>query len=157
MHKTTGKASHIDELISALFSASRAIREHVHRGGKAPVASHLQLEVLRYVGEHEAPTMKEVAGYLCVTPPSATFLIGGLVDGGELARVADSRDRRVVRLVLTPRGRRAFRESSEKILRRMKEVLGALSAREAQELSRMLKKIAAPLASRRPQCNNRLA
>ena len=131
----------IGQLISMVFSTSRLIRERAKDREKIDPFSFLQLETLRYVAEKDNPSMKDIADYLCVTPPSATSLINGLAEAGQLERVHDKNDRRFVRLVVTPKGKTALASGFKKIITRMRRILNNLNARERSDLFKILEKL----------------
>ena len=133
--------TNIEQLISMIFAVSRLIRERAKYREKIDPFSFLQLETLRYVAEKDNPSMKDVADYLCITPPSATSLINSLVKAGQLERVHDKNDRRFVRLVVTPKGKTALAGGFKKITTRMRRVLSNLNAKEKNGLFKILEKL----------------
>ena len=64
--------------------------------------------VLRYLWEHDAATVTEVAGAIGQTHSAVSQLCGPLMRAGLLTRRTDSRDRRRSRLSLTAKGRKAM-------------------------------------------------
>ena len=68
--------TNIEQLISMIFAVSRLIRECAKDREKIDPFSFLRLETLRYVTEKDNPSMKDVADYLCVTPPSGLNMKG---------------------------------------------------------------------------------
>jgi len=133
--------SMINKIISLIFTTSRRIQERAKDRERIDPFSFLQLETLRYVAEKDNPSMKDIADYLCVTPPSATSLINGLVKAGQLERVYDKDDRRLVHIAVTPKGKAAFASGFKKITTRMRRVLSNLNAKERNDLFKILKKL----------------
>ena len=131
----------IGQLISMIFTASRLIRERAKDREKIDPFSFLQLETLRYVVEKDNPSMKDIADYLCITPPSATSLINSLVKTKQLERIHDKDDRRFVRLVVTSKGKAALASGFKKITTRMRRVLSNLNAKERSDLFKILEKL----------------
>ena len=132
----------IGQLISMIFAVSRLIRERAKDREKIDPFSFLRLETLRYVAEKDNPSMKDVADYLCVTPPSATSLINSLVEAGQIERIYDKDDRRFVRLAVTPKGKTALASGFKKITTRMRRLLSNLNAKERSDLFKILEKFA---------------
>jgi len=64
-----------------------------------------------------------LADRLALAKPTITALVDGLVDRGYLTRTADSGDRRVTRIALTQRGRRALEAAEAAMADRLQEVL----------------------------------
>jgi len=134
--------TNIEQLISMIFAVSRLIRERAKDREKIDPFSFLRLETLRYVAEKDNPSMKDVADYLCVTPPSATSLINSLVEAGQIERIYDKDDRRFVRLAVTPKGKTALASGFKKITTRMRRLLSNLNAKERSDLFKILEKFA---------------
>ena len=134
--------TNIEQLISMIFTTSRLIRERAKNREKIDPFSFLQLETLRYVAEKGDPSMKNVADYLYITPPSATSLINSLVKTKQLERIHDKDDRRLVRLVITPKGKTALASGFKKITTRMRRLLSNLDAKEKDNLFKILEKLA---------------
>ena len=64
-----------------------------------------------------------LADRLALAKPTITALVDVLVDRGYLTRTADDGDRRVTRIALTQRGRRALEASEAAMAERLGEVL----------------------------------
>jgi len=131
----------IGQLVSMIFTTSRLIRERAKDREKIDPFSFLRLETLRYVAEKDNSSMKDVADYLCVTPPSATSLINSLVEAGQLERIYDKDDRRFVRLAVTQKGKTALASGFKKITTRMRKALNNLDAKERSDLITILEKL----------------
>ena len=140
----------IERLVPLIVATRRLIREQVRNRNRVDPFSFLRLETLRYVAEQGTPAMKDVADYLGVTPPSATSLIEGLVKIRRLTRAFDKRDRRIVRLAVTPSGKRAMEHGFKRMRQRMKGILVRLNDRELDDLSRILKKLSRLYTTKTP-------
>ncbi len=132
------KSGDLNDLILLIFNTRRLIAE---RYRQASGFSLLQLETLRYIAENENPTMKDVADYLAVTPPSATALIELLVKSGKIKRLSTKGDRRVVCLSLTIGGKKALAAGFKEKTARMRALLETLSADDRKNLARILKNL----------------
>jgi DNA-binding MarR family transcriptional regulator len=66
----------------------------------------------------------ELAGRLAVTKPTLTALVDGLVDRGYVVRETSDRDRRAVRVSITPAGRAAAESAGRGFRAVLDEVLG---------------------------------
>ena len=78
--------------------------------------------------------MKTLAAHLHVTPPSATSMTEGLVKKGWLARETDAKDRRVVRVLVTPQGRAVMRKVRASLAREWGQLLDSLNSKERKYL-----------------------
>lgn len=130
-----------NDLISLIFTATRLIRERTAGHGKVDPFSMAQFKVLALVSEKGSPTMKEVADLLYITSPSATAIINRLVKARELERIYDKEDRRIVRLMLTEKGRKSLAERREAVTARMSKVIESLNKKERDDLANILIKI----------------
>jgi DNA-binding MarR family transcriptional regulator len=80
------------------------------RLAQSPAVPPTQLRVLTIVARSRHTNMSRLAEALGVVPSSASRLCDRLEATGLLRRVPDPRDRREVRLLLTPAGRRLLEE-----------------------------------------------
>lgn len=129
------------DLISLIFTATRLIRERTAGHGKFDPFSIAQCKVLAFVAENNLPTMKDVAGFLYITSPSATAIINQLVKAGEIQRIYDQEDRRIVRLRLTEKGDKALVERRKEVSARMSKVLESLTEKDKESFAEILTKI----------------
>jgi DNA-binding MarR family transcriptional regulator len=86
--------------------------------------------------ESKALTPRELAAIECVSPPSMTRTVSGLVERGFVARQDDPLDGRRVFLSLTPAGLSALRETRQKRDAWMACRLKGISASEREVLVR---------------------
>lgn len=100
-----------------------------------------QLQVLQYVSEHENPTMKDIAAELQVTPPSVTTIVEALCEGGFLKREVDEHDRRIIRVVVTPKTFRTFSSLKDAKLVILKNLFSKLSNEDKETLSVIINKL----------------
>ncbi len=85
--------------------------------------------------------MRDLADFLCVTPPSATSLIDSLVESKLLKRNFDNADRRTIRLTITALGEKAMKKEFKQIAHQMKKVLNCLEKNEQTQLISIYKKV----------------
>ena len=135
------KTDKINYLISLMFNTGRLIYRQSHRKNRTNIFSFLQLEVLNYVLENKEPLMKDVANFLCITPASATSLINRLVKAGMLKRYFDKNDRRIIRLFITAKGKKALNREFRKSSLRLRKILTKLNQREQENLIRIFQKL----------------
>lgn len=135
------KQSSVEELVSLVFAMGRVVRENIWNKDRGPCGSLLGLEVLQYVEEAGQPHMREIAKKFHVTPPAATIMINGLVQGKMLRRILDPADRRSVRVGLTAPGRKVLVRGMAKKTNAFKKVFAVLTPAERTRFAAMLKKI----------------
>jgi DNA-binding MarR family transcriptional regulator len=133
-----------EELPQLMFEMGRLLKREISREGEA--LSYLDVETLRYIQENTnerahggaSPSMREVAVYLMIAPPSATALIDGLVKGGMLERTSDAKDRRIVRLALSKKGSTFLEKTMHARAKAFTRVIAHLSPKDCDELARIL-------------------
>lgn len=136
-----GSVPRVKRLGSLFLALKRALHERLQRSASFDSASLARIAVLDLVRQKGETTMKDVAAYLCVTPPSATALADGAVAAGFLKRRQDPDDRRSVRLRLTPKGKRALVSGMRGVETAMGRMFSRLDAQEQDRLIALLEKI----------------
>ena len=132
----------IEQIISLFFTTSRLIyKESTKNKDRPDFFSFLQLEVLGYIKENKKLSMKKVASFLSVTPPSATSLINRLVKTGVLMRFFDEKDRRTVLLSLTHKGEVVLNREFKKVSAQMQKTLMKLNSKEQKNLIEIFQKL----------------
>lgn len=133
------KADQISQIINLIFNVRQLLHEKL-ASGKDGKVSFLQMITMLYI-KKKKPLMKEVADYLAITPPSATSVVNSLIEEGNIMRVLDPEDRRIVRVAITKKGEKALRDNQEMIFSRMRKSLEYLSTKEQKDLARILNKV----------------
>ena len=108
------------------------------RLAQAPSVPPAQLRVLTIVARGRQTNMSRLAETLGVVPSSASRLCDRLEATGLLRRVPDPRDRREVRLLLTPAARRLLEELRDRRRAALAAVLDRMTPAGRQELVRAL-------------------
>ncbi len=128
-----------DDLISIMFTVGRLMR--AAEGFIANDCSLFHIKVLEFIAEKKNPTMKELAEYFVVTPPSATSLIELLVKTRLLRREADKNDRRTVRISVTAKGKKTLHEGLARSKLLIKKFFSGLTKQEIAEMESIMKKV----------------
>ena len=131
----------LDELISAALSFIRIMRKNFIRKGHLNSFSIVQFEALYYINEVSQPTMKNIAQFLGITPPSATSIVNALIKMKKIERLNDKKDKRIVKLKLTPLGRKTVADTTKIISLRMKHIFSKLNEKERSALIKIYKKL----------------
>ena len=132
----------IDKITTLIFNVSRKLHFNIkNERPEKDLWSMVRLEALRFVSENKNPTMRELADYLSITPPSTTTLIGPLIRDKMLKRVEDKVDRRKTRLFITVRGEKYFYDSYKQLNEYMKKSLLILNEGEQKNLILILEKL----------------
>lgn len=101
----------------------------------------LQVHALGFVEHHPGITMKELASMLCITSPSATAFADRLEKQGLIRRRHDSKNRKLVRLSVTPRGKAILKKKIAEKKTLITGVLRCLPARDQKTLARLLEEL----------------
>ena len=99
-----------------------------------------QFVVLSYLAEHDGVAQHELADVLCVDANNLVILLNELETLGFAERQRDPADRRRHIVVMTDKGRAAFKRGEKAREQVEDEVLGALDAEERDALRQLLAK-----------------
>lgn len=91
-----------EELLAAVGTLRRQVRRTSGRPWPASTLTGAQLDLLRVVRARPGLAVAEAADALGVAANTVSTLVGQLAAAGLLSREADSADRRIARLTLTP-------------------------------------------------------
>jgi DNA-binding MarR family transcriptional regulator len=108
------------------------------RLAQSPTVPPTQLRVLSIIAGNQHTNMSRLAEALDVVPSSASRLCDRLEATGLLRRVPDPRDRREVRLLLTPAAQRVLEDLRERRRTALAEVLDRMTPAGQQDLVRAL-------------------
>lgn len=97
-------------------------------------------EVLGYIAEKGNVTMKEIALWLHITPPSASTLIEVLVEKKLVSRVQSDKDRRTIHITLEEKAHKLFHKIYSKKMSIFKKMLSKLNGSDKENLIRILNK-----------------
>jgi DNA-binding MarR family transcriptional regulator len=131
----------VDEktLMRLLTSTSKKLRE-VGSAVLFPFGLRLgQNLMLEALWEKDGQTPGEIAGRLGIAGPTAVRMAQRMETRGLLTRLPDERDGRLVRIFLTPSGRRLRGPMEEAFGRLDAHVIATLSPADREELARLLR------------------
>jgi len=133
MERVTDVAAAVESTVDSLLAVLDAARL-----AQTPAVPPTQLRVLTIIGSSRHTNMSRLAEALDVVPSSASRLCDRLEATGLLRRVPDPRDRREVRLLLTPAATRLLDELRERRRAALAEVLEKMSPASRHDLVRAL-------------------
>ena len=125
-------------LIATVAPVMRHLVAHARRRRTWSELTYQQYNVLRLIDTSGPQPQAEVARRLMVTAPVVTRLASTLADAGLVERAADPKDRRAVRLQLTPTGRRRARAMRRDLLAAAGEILEPLPAERREAVAAAL-------------------
>lgn len=130
-----------EKIVSLFFSVSRNIKHKLDLSSPFFQLPLAHTETLRLINEKKQVSMKQVADFLAITPPSATVLINHLAKSGYLQRSSDKNDRRTVYLTLTKKGEAVMQKMILDRCKIFKKLLSKANAKEQLELLNILTKL----------------
>lgn len=100
-----------------------------------------QLSAMECLARRESSPMHEIARELDVTRPAATGLINRLIAQQLVARKHDTSDRRIVRVNITPKGRKMLSNIWNQKRRTLVRVFGQITPSERAQYLRTLERV----------------
>lgn len=92
------------------------------------------MRILHFLDLEGPQRMSDIARLVGVSLPAATITVEKLVEAKLVKRTPDPKDRRVVRIELTSKGRRIVQQMNKVHEKRFGEILAKLSPAERKEL-----------------------
>jgi len=89
----------------------------------------------------EELSISDIGRRLSRSKPSMTLLISKLITEGKAQRLPDKSDRRVIRIAITPKGRKFLASKREEVKARVKEGLSRLSRKDIGRLCSSLEEV----------------
>ena len=97
-----------------------------------------EMHTLVAIGRHDPRTMSEIASYLLINVSTLSTAVSKLESRGYVRRVKNESDRRVVRITLTAKGKRAIDEHEDFYLGLIDEYIKNMSMDEKKECVKAL-------------------
>ena len=130
----------IDRILENMFVIMLITHKKMLRmdlGGRPDNLTRLHLAVMGELSQNNT-TMSELANTLMMTKPQLTHLVDSLVSQGIVERRPDEKDRRVINLALTEKGRALLKEMKLKVKENTKKRLASLTTEELSQISTAL-------------------
>ncbi len=127
------------ELMETMFGVVRLIKEEMSHSHNLSHLSILQMQALFFLNQHENTMMSDIANYFHIELPSATSLMNKLYDQKLVKRHEDPKDRRLVRITLTDKGKNLLQQAMNDRRKTMENILSYLSEKEKERLLSILK------------------
>ena len=140
MASTVINNQRLDTPAERIFAFFRLAKERLF-SARSPSCSFLDIAMLKAAAEHNNPSMKDIADMLRIAGPSATVMIDRLVENGELVRMEDKDDRRMVRIGITDAGKKILKSGMRDSIAGMDKLLAVLDDRERATLDKIITKI----------------
>ena len=128
----------INDVLVNLFNDIMAIEEKAIITGEFKDISNNDMHIIEAIGENDAKNMSTVAKFLSVTMGTLTIAINSLVKKGYVDRIRSEKDRRVVLISLSEKGKRAFSHHKQFHEQMVKATIKGLSRDEMKVLGQAL-------------------
>ena len=126
-------------LSDLLLVLRRNIVEAIRKEGLKQDLTFSQMEVMGFIGPNGKETMKSIAEYLKITPPSATEIVSEMERKGLVKRINDKSDRRVVDIVFTPTAKKLFNSISKRKEMISQKMISRLNTEDRKNLERIIR------------------
>jgi MarR family transcriptional regulator, organic hydroperoxide resistance regulator len=117
--------------LELLWAVDHGLRTMSKRMLKTIGVTGPQRIVIRLIGRNPGLTAKEIADQAHHHPSTLTVILRSLEKNGHVIRRSDPEDRRLVRLYLSPSGRKVDRKQKGTVEEAIRVVLGRLDSDEA--------------------------
>nr|WP_272509093.1 MarR family transcriptional regulator [Clostridium ganghwense] len=124
-----------------IFNDLLIIEQTALQSGKLSDLSVTEIHTIENIGMYVPRTMSEVAADLGITVGTLTTAIHNLVKKGYVERKRDDKDRRVVKITLTKKGKLAYRVHEKFHSDMVKEAIEGLTQEEEELLACALGKL----------------
>lgn len=104
--------------------------------------SHAQIGMLHLLFHHSQASVKETADYLGVSKSAVTQLADPLVAKGFVVRQNDQKDRRIVRMSLTPEGIQELKKLAKYKFDGVRAAINTLDDKDLEKLYKLYQKMA---------------
>jgi len=131
----------LNELLVDLFNDILIIEQNALAEGKFNDLSITEIHTIEEIGMYGSRTMSEIAMDLGITVGTLTIAMNNLVKKGYVNRQRSDRDRRVVEISLTRKGKLAFRVHEKFHTDMIKNTIDGLTEEEGVVLNSALEKL----------------
>jgi DNA-binding MarR family transcriptional regulator len=135
----------LEQLLNSFGLIKRLMHFQFQRHFEQHQLAPAQLQILFVMADCEKITPKSLAARLYLTPGAVTQLVEPLVQREFVSREADTADRRVTNLLLTPKAHSLMHELKSERQKFMAELVSGLSDEEFTQLIESQRKLVAAL------------
>jgi len=101
--------------------------------------TRVQIMTLRFVSYNDECKTSDIAECLAVSRPDATRIVDTLVNKGFIKRIYDNKDRRVIRLKITPEGKKVFESIKKELMTNFSKLINKMDKEDAEALMKGMK------------------
>lgn len=130
-------------LDEALIAFRHTMTTLLLKEAKGSGLSLSHFEILMHLAHRGEVTMKDIATWLNITPPSASALVDVLASKKLVSRVPSDKDRRTVHIMINKEAQKLINSIHKKKMSIFKKILTKLNEEDKEDLIRILNKCAA--------------
>lgn len=127
----------IEQLVSTMMQLGKLMKQLREDYRSEKPTTVLQFTALRLLKERDGTKVSDLSYHLKISKSSTTQLIERLVKSGLVKRVHGKKDRRVVLLIITPKGEKEFAQLRAEVIKRMSKFLSKIPEKDIDELIRI--------------------
>ena len=127
-------------IVTSLFAFARAVGAEIRRAGAAVQLTVPQFSTLRQLDDGDR-SVGDLARILHVAMPTVTQSVDSLAGKSLVERYSDERDRRQVRLRITPKGRVLLQQCRRDVEAYVADILSSWPVERRQDLAGTLEEI----------------
>jgi DNA-binding MarR family transcriptional regulator len=101
----------------------------------------VQLMTLHFIKHNDNCKISDIANFLSVSPPDATRIVETLVKKEFVERINDEKDRRIIRLKTTRKGKKVFETLKEELAVSFSIILKKMNEQDAKALLKGMKSL----------------
>lgn len=131
----------VNDYLVTIFNDVLMIEERTLQSSRFKDLSIKEMHTIEAIGMYQEHTTSEVAKKLGVTVGTLTVSVNNLARKGYVERVRSEKDRRVVKLALTPNGRLLYRLHDKFHRDMVRETIAEMGDDEAEVLMKGLKNL----------------
>lgn len=135
------KLVEINKILVEVYDDVNQIEEYSIQSGAFKDLSITEIHTIEAVGLYGSKTMSEVAAVLEITMGTLTTAVDKLIKKGYMERSRSDTDRRIVNIMLTKRGKLAYRIHEKFHLDMVKEIMLDFTEEEEEILLKALSKL----------------
>jgi DNA-binding MarR family transcriptional regulator len=137
--KNTLTKSGLSDLMTVFIIFRKNILETIKKEGYGHDLTFSQAEVLNFIGPSGKETMRNIADYLRITPPSATEIVTEMEKKGLVKRMSDKKDRRIVFITLTDSAKKFSVSLCKRKEVIFKKMLSKLSKKDRESFEKIIR------------------
>lgn len=131
----------IRQYFETALCLNRSLRANKQHFLKKTRMNRAQFDLLFLIARRGKLSIKEIAGNLGVTSSAVTQMINGLVKRGIVERIVDAKDRRVMMVRFSKKGKKQVENFKKVHLMKVNNLLQSLNDEELDQLLRLTMKI----------------